>query len=142
MLKPGVLQRRHVGEILSRLERKGLTIVGMKIMQIPRELCEEHYAEHKEKPFFTDLVSYMTSGPVVAMVIKGEGAIKTLRGLAGPTKVEEAPPGTIRGDYGVITTKNIIHAADSTESAEREIGLFFKEDEIVDYEAGNEHWFY
>jgi nucleoside-diphosphate kinase len=142
MLKPGVLQRGLVGDIIKRIEQKGLAIIGVKIMQIPRDLCEEHYAEHKEKPFFGDLVSYMTSGPVLAMVIKGENAITTLRGLAGPTKVEQAPPGTIRGDFGVVTTKNIIHAADSPESAEREIGLFFDPEEITDYEVGNAEWLY
>lgn len=140
MLKPGILQRRIVGEIISRIERKGMKIHAMKTMQIPRPLCEEHYAEHKGKPFYESLVSYMTSGPVVAMVVGGEEAIPFLRAVAGKTNPAEAAPGTIRGDYALITQNNIIHAADSPESAAREIGLFFDEAEILDYEDPNAHW--
>jgi nucleoside-diphosphate kinase len=140
MLKPGVLQRRIVGEVISRIERKGLKIQAMKMMQIPRDLCEEHYAEHRGKSFYDSLVSYMTSAPVVAMVVGGEEAIPYLRALAGKTNPAEAAPGTIRGDYALITQNNIIHAADSPESAAREIGLFFEDAEILDYEDGNEHW--
>ncbi|MFO8064765.1 MAG: nucleoside-diphosphate kinase [Spirochaetota bacterium] len=142
MLKPGVLQRRLVGEIISRIERKGLKIHAMKMMQIPRELCETHYEEHRGKDFYESLVSYMTSAPVVAMVVGGEDAIPYLRTLSGKTKPAEAAPGTIRGDYALITQNNIIHAADSPESATREIGLFFEETEILDYEDGNEQWIY
>lgn len=141
MLKPGVLQRRIVGEILSRIEKKGFKIVGLKLMQIPRELAETHYAEHKERPFFADLVGYVTSAPVVAMTVEGEEAISRLRLLCGATKAEEALPGTIRGDYATQTQLNIIHASDSPDSAAREIGLFFKEDEIIEYEDGNADWF-
>lgn len=140
MLKPGVLQRRLVGEILGRLEAKGLNLLGLKLMQIPRDLAETHYAEHKGKPFFGDLVTYITSGPVVAMVVGGESAISRVRLLAGATKVEEATPGTIRGDFAAVTTKNIIHASDSTESALREIGLFFSSAEIMEYADPNEPW--
>ncbi|MFW5683311.1 MAG: nucleoside-diphosphate kinase, partial [Spirochaetota bacterium] len=129
MFKPGVLQRRIAGEILSRIERKGLKIIGMKLMQIPRDLAETHYGEHKEKPFFGDLVGYITSAPVVAMVLEGEEAIKRVRMLCGATKIDDALPGTIRGDYATQTQLNIIHASDSPESAEREIGLFFTEQE-------------
>ena len=118
MLKPGVLQRRIAGEILSRFERKGLKILGMKLMQIPNDLAENHYGEHKEKPFFSDLVGYITSAPVVAMVIEGEEAISRVRLLTGATKVENAQPGTIRGDYATQTQMNIIHASDSPESAD------------------------
>ncbi|MFP4115086.1 MAG: nucleoside-diphosphate kinase [Spirochaetota bacterium] len=141
MFKPGVLQRRIAGEILSRIERKGLKIIGMKLMQIPRDLAETHYGEHKEKPFFGDLVGYITSAPVVAMVLEGEEAIKRVRMLCGATKIDDALPGTIRGDYATQTQLNIIHASDSPESAEREIGLFFTEQEIVPYEDGNAEWF-
>lgn len=140
MLKPGVLQRRIAGEILSRFERKGLKILGMKLMQIPNDLAQDHYGEHKEKPFFGDLVGYITSAPVVAMVIEGEEAISRVRLLTGATKVENAQPGTIRGDYATQTQMNIIHASDSPESAGREIGLFFNDSEIIDYEDGNADW--
>ena len=141
MLKPGVLQRRIVGEVLSRIERKGLKLIALKMMSIPRALCEQHYAEHKDRPFFNDLVSYVTSGPVVAMVITGENAIAILRMLCGATRVNEAVPGTIRGDLGLDTQKNVIHASDSAESAAREIALFFESSEIQSYEDGNEAWY-
>lgn len=141
MLKPGVLQRRIVGEILTRLERKGLRILGMKLMKIPRDLAEDHYGEHREKPFFGDLVGYITSAPVIAMVLEGEEAISRVRLLCGATKVDQALPGTIRGDYATQTQLNIIHASDSPESAARETGLFFDESEIIDYEDGNADWF-
>ena len=141
MLKPGALQRRIVGEILSRIEKKGFKIVALKLMQIPRALAEEHYEEHKERPFFGDLVGYVTSSPVVAMVLEGDDAISRLRLVCGKTKVEEAMPGTIRGDYATQTQLNIIHASDSPESAAREIGLFFQESEIIAYEDGNAEWF-
>lgn len=140
MLKPGVLQRRIVGEVLSRIERKGLKVCAMKMMQIPRALCEQHYAEHKERPFFPSLVEYMISGPVIAMVIEGNDAISGLRALCGPTNPAEAPPGTIRGDYGVVTQKNIIHASDSPAGAAREIDLFFDAAEITPYQDGNQNW--
>jgi nucleoside-diphosphate kinase len=140
MLKPGVLQRRLAGEILHRLEAKGLMLKALKLMKIPRDLAETHYAEHQGKPFFGDLVEYITSGPVVAMVISGEEAIRRVRLLAGATKVEDALPGTIRGDFAAVTTKNIIHASDSPESSEREIGLFFAPEEIVEYTDPNEAW--
>lgn len=141
MLKPGALQRRIAGEILGRIERKGLKIIAMKLMQIPRDLAETHYAEHREKPFFGELTGYITSAPVVAMVLEGEEAISRVRLLCGATKVDQAQPGTIRGDYATQTQLNIIHASDAPESAEREIGLFFKNDEIIDYEDGNAEWF-
>ncbi len=141
MLKPGALQRRIVGEILGRIERKGLRIIAMKLMQIPPGLAETHYAEHREKPFFGELTGYITSAPVIAMVLEGEEAISRVRLLCGATKVDQAQPGTIRGDYATQTQLNIIHASDAPESAEREIGLFFKDEEIIDYEDGNAEWF-
>ncbi|WP_304224964.1 nucleoside-diphosphate kinase [Gracilinema caldarium] len=141
MLKPGVLQRRIVGEVLSRFERKGLKIVGLKLMQMDRSLVEAHYREHVGKDFYDKLVAYTLSGPVVAMVLEGDGVIATVRRLVGPTDVTNAPPGTIRGDFAYQTRLNIVHASDSPASAEREIGLFFKESEIIDWEDGNERWF-
>ena len=141
MLKPGVLQRRIAGEIITRIERNGFKIIGLKLMQIPRDLAEEHYGEHSEKPFFSDLVGYITSAPVVAMVLEGEEAISRMRLLCGATKVDQALPGTIRGDYATQTQLNIVHASDSPESAEREIGLFFTREEIKPYEDGNANWF-
>lgn len=138
MLKPGVLERKIVGEIISRFEKKGLRIAALKLRKIPRELCEQHYAEHKEKPFFGELVNYVTGGPVVTMVIAGEDAIATVRKICGATKPSEAAPGTIRGDYGAVVTKNVIHASDSPESAAREIKLFFETEEVIDYLTGDD----
>jgi len=140
MLKPGVLSRRIAGEILSRIERKGFDIVAARLMRIPRALAETHYAEHRGKPFFDGLVDYITSGPVVAMVLEGDGAVRMLRAMCGPTKAEDAAPGTIRGDYAMHTGLNIIHASDSAESAAREIALFFRPDEILDWQDGNDGW--
>lgn len=134
MLKPGVLNRRIVGEVITRLERKGLKLVGLKMIQITKEVAEKHYAEHKEKPFFGELVSYITSAPVVAMVWQGDECVTLVRKLVGATKVTESAPGTIRGDFGLHTNCNIIHASDSDESAEREINIFFKPEEIIDWE--------
>lgn len=140
MLKPGILSRRIAGEIISRIERKGLDIVGMKLMSIPRALAEEHYSEHKAKAFFGELVDYICSGPVVAMVLEGDNAIALLRKLCGSTKPEEAAPGTIRGDFAMHTNLNIIHASDSPESARREINLFFRPEELIGWKDGNNGW--
>lgn len=142
MLKPGVLQRRLTGQVISRIENKGLKIIALKLMKIDRKLAETHYEEHKEKPFFGDLASYITKAPVVAMVIGGESSISMVRTLCGATKAEAAQPGTIRGDFALVTTMNIIHASDSPESAAREISLFFKPEEIIDYEDPNAGWTY
>lgn len=140
MLKPGVLSRRISGEIIARIERKGFDIVGSKLMRISRALAELHYAEHRDKAFFQELVDYITSGPVVAMVLEGDGAVLMLRRLCGSTKAEEAAPGTIRGDYAMHTGLNIIHASDSVASAGREIALFFRPEEIIDWKDGNNDW--
>ena len=134
MLKPGVVNRRLVGEVISRLEKKGLKLIGLKMMQITPEMAKEHYAEHTEKPFFGELVSYITSGPVIAMVWAGDDCVSLVRKMVGATKASEALPGTIRGDYCIHTNHNIIHASDSDESAEREIKIFFKDEEIIDWE--------
>ncbi len=140
MLKPGVLQRRIAGDIVARLESKGLQLTAMKLMVIDAELARKHYAEHEGKGFFSDLIEYITSGPVLAMVVRGENAIAMIRLLAGATKVENALPGTIRGDFAAVTTKNIIHASDSPESAAREIDLFFRPEEIVEYDDPAAIW--
>ena len=137
MLKPGVLQRRIVGEVIARIEKKGLNIVGLKIMTISPALAASHYAEHKERSFYGELISYITSGPVVAMAIEGDEAIMLIRKLCGATNVNDSLPGTIRGDYCMHTGLNIIHASDSPESADREVKLFFKDSEIVSWVDGN-----
>ncbi len=140
ILKPGVLQRHLVGEVIKRLEMASLKIVGMKLIKISKELAEEQYAEHKGKVFYEPLIEYMTSGPVIVMAVEGENAIHVIRKLAGATNPIDALPGTIRGDYALITKKNVIHASDSRESAQRELALFFKEEEIVEYELPDEQW--
>jgi nucleoside-diphosphate kinase len=142
MVKPDGVQRGLIGEAVRRIERKGLKIVAMKMMKIEKELAENHYAEHKEKPFFSALVSYITSGPVVAMVVEGRNAVKVVRTLVGATNPAEANPGTIRGDFGLDVGRNIIHASDSIESAEREINLFFTSSEIVEYDRSIDGWIY
>lgn len=142
MVKPDGVQRGLIGEIISRFEKKGFQLVGAKLMTISTELAEQHYAEHKERPFFGELVDFITSGPVFAMVWQGENVIATARKMMGSTNPVDALPGTIRGDYGVQVAMNIIHGSDSAESAEREIGLFFKEEEQVKYEKTLDTWIY
>ena len=141
MLKPGVVNRRLVGEVISRLEKKGLKLIGLKMMNITPEMAKEHYAEHAEKPFFTDLVNYITSGPVIAMVWAGDDCVTLVRKLVGATKPAEAAPGTIRGDFCIHTNMNVIHASDSDASAEREIKIFFKDEEIIDWEDASAIYF-
>lgn len=140
MLKPGVLSRRIAGEIIARIERKGFDIVGMKLMRVSRTLAEAHYEEHRDKDFFGSLVAYITSGPVLAMVLEGDEAVLMLRKLCGSTRAEEAAPGTLRGDYAMHTGLNIIHASDSPEAAGREISRFFSTEELVDWSDGNLTW--
>ncbi|MEC0484681.1 nucleoside-diphosphate kinase [Bacillus glycinifermentans] len=142
MVKPDGVQRQLIGDILSRFERKGLQLIGAKLMKVSQETAGEHYKEHKEKPFFGELVDFITSGPVFAMVWKGEDAIAISRQLIGKTNPKEALPGTIRGDYGMSVGKNIIHGSDSPESAVREIGLFFKENELIEEEKLINQWIY
>lgn len=125
MVKPDGVQRGLVGEVVSRFEDKGLTLEKIRMLEIDEDLAGRHYAEHTEKPFFGELVAFITSGPVVAMEWSGESAVSVARTLMGPTNPAEAPPGTIRGDYGLIVTNNIVHGSDSIASAERELGLFF-----------------
>lgn len=142
MIKPDGVQRGLVGEIVSRFEKKGLKLVAAKLMVIPKETAETHYAEHKDKKFFPSLISYITSGPVFAMVWEGENAVQVCRNLMGKTNPQESAPGTIRGDYCMVTGVNIIHGSDSPESAAREIGIFFQPGEVVEYTKDAEKWIY
>lgn len=141
MCKPGVLNRRLVGQVITRLEHKGLKLVGLKLMQISPELAAQHYAEHKGKDFYDELVSYIISAPVVAMVWQGDDCVALVRKIVGATKPTEAAPGTIRGDFCAHTNHNIIHASDSDASAEREIRLFFTDEELIDWNDENALWY-
>jgi|SRR5690625_3857123 len=142
MVKPDGVQRGVIGDIVRRFERKGFKLVGAKMMQISQQLAETHYGEHKERPFFGELVEFITSGPVFAMVWEGENVISVARTMIGATNPAEAQPGSIRGDYGVTVGKNIIHGSDSLESATREINLFFNEAELITYEKQEHDWVY
>jgi nucleoside-diphosphate kinase len=127
LVKPDAFARNLTGEIISRFEVKGLRLVAMKLMTMTRELAEQHYAEHEGKPFFEELVSFITSGPLVAMVLEGEEAVKAARQVIGATNPLEASPGSIRGDYAISVGQNMVHGSDSPESGTREVGLFFPE---------------
>lgn len=142
MVKPDGVQRGLIGEITSRFEKKGFRLVGAKLMHVSRETAEQHYGEHKERPFFGELVDFITSGPVFAMVWEGENVIVTARQMMGSTNPKDAAPATIRGDYAINVSKNVIHGSDSPESAEREIGIFFKEDELTTYIKSGSEWVY
>lgn len=142
MIKPDGVQRNLVGEITKRFEAKGFKLAGAKLMVISDDLAKNHYGEHKERPFFGELVNFITSGPVFAMVWEGENVIKTARDMMGTTNPQEAASGTVRGDFGMTVGKNIIHGSDSAESAEREIGLFFEESDIVSYSKQDSAWIY
>ncbi|MED4728036.1 Nucleoside diphosphate kinase [compost metagenome] len=140
MAKPDAVQRNLIGDIMQRFERKGFHLIGAKLMNVPRELAEEHYAEHKEKPFFGELVDFITSGAVFAMVWEGENVIATARNMMGKTNPAEAAPGTIRGDFGISMGMNIIHGSDAPETAEREIALWFNNNELHVYEKTINKW--
>lgn len=142
ILKPDAVQRGLVGTLLSRFETKGLKIIGIKLMRIGRELAERHYAPHKGKPFFPGLIQYITAGPVVVFVAEGLNAIAVARKMMGATFGFNAEPGTIRGDFAVSKTFNLVHGSDSPESAATEIALFFKPDELAAYERSVERWVY
>lgn len=142
MVKPDGVQRNLVGEIISRFEKKGLKIAALKMLQISKELAERHYGEHKGKPFFEPLVEYITSAPVVAMVLEGKDAVSTARDMMGATNPLKAAPGTIRGTFGMDIGRNVIHGSDSVESANREINIFFAPEEIVEYTRATEKWIY
>ena len=142
MLKPDAVKRRLTGEVLGRFEKRGLKIMATKMMLIDTNLAQKHYGEHSEKPFFKDLVEYITSGPVLATVIEGEECIALIRKMVGATNPQEADLGTIRGDYAIDTGRNIIHASDSPDSAAREISLFFEDSEICEYNLPDEELIY
>ena len=140
LIKPDGVQRGLIGEIISRFERRGLKIVAMKLVKPDRELAEKHYAIHRGKPFFEPTVKYIMSSPVVAMVIEGKNVIETVRKMMGKTNPQDADPGTIRGDFARDISRNIVHGSDSKENAEYEISLWFKPEEIFDYEKIDEKW--
>jgi nucleoside-diphosphate kinase len=142
MVKPDGVQRGLCGEIISRFEKKGLKIVAMKFMVIKKETAENHYGEHKGKGFYDSLISYITSGPVLAMVVEGENAVAVCRTMMGKTNPQESAPGTIRGDYGMVTGMNLIHGSDSPASAVREISIFFKPEELIQYNRTTDDWIY
>jgi nucleoside-diphosphate kinase len=142
MLKPDAVQRGLMGEIVTRFEKKGLKLVAMKFMRIPRATAEKHYGEHQGKKFYGPLIDYITSGPVLAMVWEGEDAVNVCRNMMGKTNPKDSAPGTIRGDYGMQTGRNIIHGSDSVESAEREIAIFFSPDELAVFQRTTDQWIY
>lgn len=140
LVKPDGVQRGLIGSVVFRFESRGLKIVAMRMLRLNREIVENYYKEHIGKDFFEDLVSFITSGPVVAMVVEGPMAVSVVRGMVGATDSREAAPGTIRGDFGVSKQMNIIHASDSNESADREIPIFFEDEDIQDFERIDESW--
>jgi len=140
IVKPDGVQRGLVGKILVRFEERGLKIVALKMVQVSRDLAEKHYAVHKGKFFYEGLVSYISASPVVSMVLEGHEAISVVRAIVGATKPWEAAAGTIRGDFGLNTQKNLVHASDSPETAAREIALYFEADEMWDYPMPDGHW--
>lgn len=140
MIKPDGVQRGFIGEIITRFEKKGLKLVAMKLVSVSRELAEEHYGVHKGKPFFKPTVKYITSSPVVAMILEGKNAINLVRSMMGKTDPQDAAMGTIRGDYGQFIGRNIVHGSDSPDTAEFEINLWFKPEEIANYTRIDEEW--
>ncbi|MGC9503360.1 nucleoside-diphosphate kinase [Baaleninema sp.] len=142
MIKPDGVQRGLVGEVIRRFEAKGFTLVGLKLMAVSQDLAEQHYDVHKEKPFFKGLVEFITSSPVVAMVWEGEGVVAGARKVIGATNPLTAEPGTIRGDFGLNIGRNLIHGSDAVETANREIALWFSEDELVTWKPTMMPWLY
>ena len=140
LLKPDAIQRGLVGEILSRLEARGLKFVAMRMMHVSQDLARQHYAEHNGKPFFDGLVTYITSSPTIAMVVEGENVVQVARTTIGATNPLDASPGSIRGDLAVAVGRNLVHGSDSPASAAREIDLFFQPGEIVSYPRGADTW--
>ena len=140
IFKPDTVQRRLVGQILARFEAKGLRVAALKLMQVGRDLGEQHYGEHKGKPFFEGLIDFITGGPVVVGVLEGNEAIAVVRSMLGATNGTAAAAGTIRGDYSISKQNNLVHGSDSPESAQREIALWFRPDEVVDYAIAGSQW--
>lgn len=141
MLKPDAVQRGLIGTLINRLERTGLKIIAMKFLQVTDDMAAKHYEVHKDKPFYPSLVEFITSGPVVAMVLEGKDAVKITRKIVGATNPAEAAPGTIRGDFGINIGRNLIHASDSPENALTEIAVYFKEEELVSWDPTLSKWF-
>ena len=140
LIKPDAIQRGLGGEIISRLERKGLRIIAMKMLQIDDALAQRHYAIHRDKPFFSELVDFITSSPIIAIVFQGKDAVVLVRQMMGETDPAKASPGTIRGDLGVNITHNLIHGSDSQENASKEVALFFAQEEIFNYTRDIDRW--
>jgi nucleoside-diphosphate kinase len=134
------VQRLLTGRILARYEERGLKLVGLKLVRVSRDLAEQHYDVHRDKPFFGGLVEFITSGPLVAAVLEGPNAIAIVRAMNGATRPHEAAPGSIRGDFAVETAQNLVHASDSAETAETEIGLWFRPDELIEYDRAIDAW--
>ncbi len=141
ILKPDCVQRSLMGKVIARFEQKGLQIVGGKFMLVPDAVAKQHYAEHAEKPFFGDLIAFITSSPVLVLAIRGDEAVAVCRKLIGATNGIKAEPGTMRGDFGISGQLNLVHGSDSPESAQRELALWFGEGEIVDWQRTNQQWF-
>jgi nucleoside-diphosphate kinase len=141
LLKPDCMQRRLMGRVLARIEDKGLNIIALKMLQVTPELARRHYAEHVSKPFYPSLEQFITASPIVAMVVEGLEAIRVIRDLLGPTNGRNAPPGTLRGDFGCSRQMNLVHASDGPEAAAREIGLYFTGQELHSYAPTLEPWF-
>ena len=142
MIKPDGVQRHLTGEIIDRFESKGFTLVGLKMMQVSRELAEKHYGVHKERPFFSSLIEFITSAPVIAMVWEGDNVVSSARNLIGATNPVTAAPGSIRGDLGVSIGRNLIHGSDAIETAQTEVALWFKEEELINWEPVRKAWLY
>ena len=140
LVKPDGVERGLIGTVIGRIENKGLKIAGLKLIHVSEELAKEHYGEHVDRPFFGDLVSFITSSPVVALAIEGDNAVAVMRTLMGGTNPQEAAPGTIRGDFGMTIGMNLVHGSDSPESAERELNLFFQKEEVLDYKREIDSW--
>jgi nucleoside-diphosphate kinase len=142
LIKPDAMERALAGEVISRLERRGLRIVAIRLFQMEESLAKQHYAEHEGKGFFQSLISYITSGPIIAAVFEGTGAVDSVRKTVGATNPANADAGTVRGDFGLETGRNLIHASDSPESAKREVALFFKEGQVVSHKRDIDRWIF
>ena len=140
LVKPDGVQRGLIGEVINRLEQRGLKLVGMKLMEVDDALARQHYGEHADRPFFGGLVEFITSAPVVAMAWEADNAVEAVRNTMGQTNPTSSPPGTIRGDLGLDIGRNLVHGSDSPESAQRELSLFFSDGELLDYTRSNDPW--
>lgn len=140
LLKPDAVQRRLIGDLVGRFERKGLQVVGLKLVHASRELAEKHYEVHKARPFFESLIQFLTGGPTVAIALEGPNAVAVVRNIMGPTDGSKAAPGTVRGDYAISIQNNLVHGSDSVDNAKIELALWFKADELVNYKLVDHPW--